>query len=1783
MRLKRLTLHGFKTFADKTTVEFSEGVTAVVGPNGSGKCVTGETLVTLADGREVPIRDLVDGALAQAGTVESLDDGSLTHDNPLGVRVLSLDPWTFKLSSRPVTAFVKRTAPERLIRVCTRAGRQVTATPYHPLFTLDGGVFRALRADEVKPGTPLALPRSLPTEPSAGVLPIRPLDVLRRLDEKDGLYVPHTPELRAWTDQVRGTIGTFEEWSRRADVSSLALRSFRDGQAINATVLASLAEAAGSVPPLDGSLKTKGRTAGTLRLPTSFDADAARFIGLLIAEGRNAATTGQVRFVNSDPAVNDQFERLAAAVFGLPTFRKSYKPGSEDSILFSVALGRVLDRVFGLEVGSGSARKRVPPQVFSSPAEVRWAFLSGLFEGDAYISVRRSARRPKGTQAYIEYATASEELARGVVSLLLQSGVFATLRVKQKAATNSPAPQSRTYFSVYVYGGESLRVAAANLRFVGEKRHRLAGLAEAPGAVANPNHDLVPGVCPVVKAAVRTSGMRPKAERHLWPKLMAYVEGRCEASRAGLRECIGHIQSRCAPDAQDATRPFLGRLARLAESDLYWDVVESVEEVAPEDPWVYDLCVAETHNFVAGNIVVHNSNIGDSIQWVLGEQKASNLRATRAQDVIFAGSSRRKPMGMAEVSLTVDNEDRFLPLDFSEVTITRRVYRSGEGEYLINKVPCRLKDITDLFLDTGVGRGAYAIVNQSEVDSILSARPEDRRELFEEAAGIKKYRVKKREAQRKLEHTEQNLVRVRDIASEIERQLRPLEGQAATAKRYLDLTGRLREIEVGLLAADYKRFKDELDELGRVAEEGTAEAERLRAEAAGLEESAGGIGRRIAEAEAEMDAARVAQQNALAQVERVEGQIALSNERRLSAQRAAATLATDLAALSEEKGRQEAEADALRKQAQEADLRVADLNRELQAAELTFRESERALADLSRAAAGQQADYLALARKLAAQKAELDALRARLAQRADEVRDAEGRAAQRAQEAEAATGDADALAADHDAAKAAHADARRVLTEEREPARLRALEAVTKAGEARTALDRRLAEQGARLRTLEETEAAQEGYFQGVRSVTRAVQQGKLSGRYQMVADALRVPAHLDTAIEIALGASLQDVITDSEAEAKAGIRFLNETRGGRATFLPLDALRDQDVPDGLRRAQRQFSGVLGSAADLVGFDADVERAVHILLARVLIVDDLDTATRASRQIDRRDWAKIVTLSGEVVVPTGAITGGTQGRPGPNLLGRKREIQELTGAVTRGRKEADLLREAETTAKADAEAARQAVRDAEAAVTAARDAERDAERRVQSRRADADRLAREAAGLRDRAASLAAAAEQEREKEQELAAAVQVAGQLDEGAQASREDLTRRQAALSVQRDEAQAKVRAVSSELAQLKERARGLSRDAERARENALRAALSAEERTRRAKEAEEVVAREGAAAGPRLAERDAAKTALAEAVRRFEEWRDRRQALLAESFAITERVKTANRDATAASERAQAARLKAARVEAQAEAVGQRLLEEYDLHPESAVALTGGAPVDKDTAQEIARLRREIKGLGPLNPAAVQEYEEVSERHRFLTEQKADLEDARARLTAAIAEIDESTRGVFLETYTKVSYAFSRFFTRLFGGGSTELVLTNPDDVLETGIEIVAQPPGKKRQNLSLLSGGERALTAVALLFAFLEVRPAPFCVMDEVDAPLDGANVEKFADLLRDFGKESQFIVVTHNSTTMEAAPLWYGVTMQEPGVSRGLSLRVPEQAAPDAEAVGKDAEVGAANEPAEAAL
>lgn len=1142
------------------------------------------------------------------------------------------------------------------------------------------------------------------------------------------------------------------------------------------------------------------------------------------------------------------------------------------------------------------------------------------------------------------------------------------------------------------------------------------------------------------------------------------------------------------------------------------------------------------------------SNIADAILWVLGEQNPRLLRGSETRDFIFSGSDRRKPLGMAEVRLTVDNADHALPVEFAEIEVSRRVYRSGESRYAINGTQCRLKDIVDLFLDTGMGRGAYSFISQSEVDAVLSAKPEDRRELFEEAAGVQKYRARKREAMRKLEQAEANLTRINDIVHELERQREPLRSQAGIAERYITMTERLRTIEVGVLISEIQRADYELYAARRDRDLDIAAVSEYDDRLAGMERQGLTVRERLAEAESELETAGLSRQGATTSVERAAHQLQLTLERAANAEATAATLESDIRDLTARE--QEAEASAKKDRAALERLVTSDHERRgaltkartrLEAAQAVVAEIERAGRDRAQEQRRLQAERTGREAALAACTARLDECERRLHDLAGEVAGHAETVAQAAQADEIAQGRVAALEADA-SASASRASEQAEVVRGADGARARV------AAEA-DAMRRRSVEIGARLKTLREIHESGEGLFQGVRSVLQAARSGELKGTYHTVVDVLGTPERIRTAIEVALGADAQSLICARDSEARDAVAWLKAERKGRATFLPLTLM---DPPPSMRAGDlANTPGAIGVAADLVEFENDVAPAIRLLLGRVVVLEHVDAAITASRKL--RGWRRLVTVEGETLSPGGALTGGSLPAKAGHLVSRKGEMDDLARDLAATDAELAALQHSTEAAQADldrakaqaAAASEAANRQASALLEARRDAA-SAQRELAAARSRADDLAAEA--LRTEHARDALAREQG-EWQAALAAHEAKDSRLD-GDIAEAETRALKAAHVC---DEARRAVVELEIESGRLSEQVRAARIALERAersvadtRADRLAKQAQREQAARSIAEAESgraVLESAGVAARERLDECEQV----------YERWRVERQSRLQESFTLAETIKETTERRRVTMENLHEEELRIARLEVRMAQHAQRLTEDYSMTLEEALAAPDPGEMDRDTLNEIVRLRRELRAMGTVNTGAAEEFRRLTERFDFLEGQRSDLQSASASLRETIAEIDLSTRAVFMETFEAVSAEFRRLFRRLFGGGDTRLELTDPDDLLETGIEVIAQPPGKRSGSLALLSGGERALTAAALLFSFLAVKPSPFVVLDEVDAPLDGPNVEKFAGLVADFARDTQFLIVTHNPTTMESAPRWYGVTMQEPGVSRVVSF------------------------------
>jgi len=1154
------------------------------------------------------------------------------------------------------------------------------------------------------------------------------------------------------------------------------------------------------------------------------------------------------------------------------------------------------------------------------------------------------------------------------------------------------------------------------------------------------------------------------------------------------------------------------------------------------------------------------SNIVDAIRWVMGETSAKGLRGDSMADVIFSGSDGRKPLNMAEVTLTLTDVEGRLPEKFGtyhEVSVTRRLYRSGETEYLINRIPCRLKDITELFMDTGVGRRAYSVVEQGRIDAILAAKPEERRRLVEEAAGITKFRARREETRRKMEHVRQNLERLGDVIAEVRREMNALKRQASRARAFRDLRQKRRELERHLLVAAWLG----LSERREAARARLAEAEQALVEARALAERLGAESEalRARVLEGEKRAAQEQQQvyelrNRIAQREERLGFLrreaeGLSERARAARDEAAelasrrAGLASDLEAVERELAELEAalegrrdELEALAEEHERALERVSALDAALASAR---REAVDALTRLTRA--GHALDH--------ARRQEAEARR-RLSESGREEVDLR----QRLAEVEAESRE---LGAELRRAREEHrawAERRKSLEEALSAARSRR-QALSGRIEG---LRRKLHADQSRLQSLEQIKARFEWYAAGVREVLCLARDSGRNGVRGVVADILNAPAEYEAALEAALGERLQYVIVEDPGRGLEAVAHLRERRAGRSSFAPLE-LRPAAPPV---LPPRDAPGAVGRLLDLVEVARGYERFAERLLGDVFVVETLEHALRLWEQNGIQ--ATLVTLDGASVSPQGVISGGAGGGDEAGLLRKNREIRELRRSVERARAElsalearaADLDREVSALG-GELEGAREEGHRWEIRVVqVSRDLERLGERR--------ERLAERCEGLAFEREELADAAERfarecerletEREaladRHRELEARVEALEDEIEGAREGARVLEARVTRLRIQ-DAADRQRRAgLEERLHTLCGSLEALWRRAERLEAEAARCGREREERLRE-------IAQLGGELERLRAELERAEARAAESAAEL----DRLRAELAER----------ERDEAGARRRAQAcadahtqAALAVREVEVEIAGLEDRFRERggADLAREAEQGLPEG--FDPEAAEEeLRRLEERIAGFGEVNLLATEQYEERRERFEFLEAQRADLEGSLRSLAQAIQRINRESRRRFAETFEQVSRAFEALYPRLFRGGEARLVLTDPDDLLATGVDIVARPPGKRPQHIGLLSGGEKALTAVALIFSVFQIRPSPFCILDEVDAPLDEANIGRFTDLLCEFSARSQFLVITHNRSTMEAADHLYGVTMAEPGVSKVVSVRLKHEAAAEA--------------------
>lgn len=1149
------------------------------------------------------------------------------------------------------------------------------------------------------------------------------------------------------------------------------------------------------------------------------------------------------------------------------------------------------------------------------------------------------------------------------------------------------------------------------------------------------------------------------------------------------------------------------------------------------------------------------SNISDGIRWVLGEQSAKSLRGGKMEDIIFAGSDKRKAVNFGEVSLTLDNEDHVLPLDFSEVTVTRRVHRNGDSEYLINKQSCRLKDITELFMDTGIGKEAYSIIGQGRIEEILSTRSEDRRGIFEEASGIVKYKSRKKDAIRKLDETEQNLLRIHDLVTELEDQIGPLKEQSEKAVHYKDLRMQLKSKEISMY----------VHQIEQIHSSWSASNAKLSV----LQEQQLQLSTIVSAHDAKLESER-------------------SDLRKLEQE--VETLQSELLQFSEAYEKSEGYGEVLRERKRNLTANQEQLADTLNTGDERFEGKKAELTLLQDKLEALQEELKQLRIQLSGEEAKLTSVTGGISQREEEtlkgsLLDLMNEMAQARNEIRYADQQKDTLArrmnrAEEETGKWSGQKEELLLRKQQMDSSIEKLANEIRelrggyitASERYQSVQRLLEESQGALRKWEQKREAQtsrrdtmkemqedfEGFMLGVKEVLKASRKSVLSGVHGAVAELITVPEKLELAMETAMGASLQHVVMDNEAVSRQAIAFLKQRQLGRATFLPLDVMRARNISASDRSVIEGAEGIVGIGADLVQYDSKYAQVVGSLLGNVIIAESLENANKIASRCQYR--YRVVTLEGDIVNAGGSMTGGSQHKKNNSLLSRKRQLDQLDEEIKETEKQLIKLQDSIEKLKNQLTQTQTSLDDLRQSGDEKRMEEQQAagdlkqlEHELRHVMEQVEVAGQEKKSFSEEEKELALSREeavkkleQLEQQEQTTHQAIQAAEFVRKASESAKDELQGQLTQMKVREGKLDQECFSIEEQLRRLKSDFNSQDKDLRQTK--SILATIEADLITN-AKESSQQIQdlNHYKLNKERSSEQlDFARASRLQLSKKLEmeenETREQRNQLRGVEDQLRQTEISVNR------------------LDVELDNILKKLSDDYELSYELAKQRY---PIPEDVPavqNEVRELKRAISVLGEVNLGAIEEYQRVNERYQFLSEQKEDLIGAKTTLYEVIREMDDEMSKKFKFTFDAIRREFGTVFSKLFGGGRADLVLIDPERMLDTGIDIVAQPPGKKLQNLQLLSGGERALTAMALLFAILQVKPVPFCVLDEVEAALDESNVVRFAQYLREFSEQTQFIVVTHRKGTMEEADVLYGVTMEEGGVSKLVSVKLENEEA-----------------------
>ena len=1143
------------------------------------------------------------------------------------------------------------------------------------------------------------------------------------------------------------------------------------------------------------------------------------------------------------------------------------------------------------------------------------------------------------------------------------------------------------------------------------------------------------------------------------------------------------------------------------------------------------------------------SNISDSIRWILGEQSMKSLRGTKTQDIIFAGTQSRKSLGFAEASLVFDNTDGTLPIEYSEVTVTRKIYRSGETGYYINKAPCRLKDVVELFMDTGIGRDGYSIIGQGKIDEILSNKSEDRRHIFEEAAGIVKYRSRKEETEKKLEQTKLNLLRINDILTEIEGNLEPLQMQADKAKKYLNLKEELKNIEVGLFIYNIEKYKQALEEL-------TSDEEIMNST--------------LNQEEGKLEKIKILKEELKDRIDEITLQIENMQNIGFESQKEIEKLNSNIN-LAEAKIKNNIENTELyQKEIKELEEKIENLKQDIEQKQNKKDNLKQNKEKFENELKAKEEELKKLTEKLSSKEIEIEAKKKQVEENIDKkyelqteistqtanIDNIEKRQKQIKQEIDANILNLDRTRMKReDIAKGFY---------QIENNRNKVLKSIENIDSQKQEIDKKIKEfdlqiinntndmrmKQSRYNFLVETEKEKEGYIKSVKSLLIDCEKIKELGKgmHGVLANIISVPSEYETAIEMCLGASLQNIVTDTEEDAKKLVEHLRKNNLGRASFLPITSVKGKKL-DSIKGKK---IGVVGVASDLVKFDKKYEQIIFSLLGRTVVVDNMQNAINLAKENNYS--FRIITIEGDVINPSGAITGGSVAKKTVNILGRSREIEVLEKELKGLRNKISKLEEDKEKYVNSSENIIEEVQSLEKQlqeidITYATEKQRiiSIDENIEQIQNRIDKLKEEVEKTEKSKNETLASKQKNKECIEKMSKQNEEDQKIiDEFSNANKES-QKYIDDLNLDITNLKISVSSFNESEVSIQEMTEMIMKEIETHTKNKdnkclqIKNAISENDKLKieieNTKQEIEKVKSKVSNSGENIDKMKKERIEKNEKLSKKEEEQT-------EQFKRIEDLK------------AQITKIevKKTKTEEDITDVINKMWEEYELTPNNAGEYQKPENVAV-TQRRVNVLRTDIKELGSVNVDSIEEYKKLKDRYDFMCEQRLDLEDTMSKLRKVIQDMTETMKQQFKEKFEIINKNFGEVFKELFGGGMAEVTLTDEENILECGIDITVQPPGKKLQNMTLLSGGEKAFTAIALLFAILKINPAPFCVLDEIEAALDDVNVYRYAEYLKKFAKETQFLVITHRKGTMEAADTVYGVTMEEKGISKLLSMKL----------------------------